>query len=460
MTLSQVRQNLKQSEELASKIKEQAGEDLDFSKVTALEGTVEEKATKTTDILNQIEGYKSELERLNRIASVKFTDNQTVVNSVPEVVKEEKGTRILPASVKVWSTPRNFKGKDALVQAYRFGQFIMACHGSKSAIQYCNDHGIQLKVQQETSNTSGGYLVPHEFSNDMIDLREQYGVFRKYAKIVPMASDSKSDPRRTGGVTAYFVGESDAGTQSTKNWDRVQLVAKKLMVLTKMSSELNEDAVINIGDDLAYEIAYAFANKEDDCGFNGDGTSTYGGIVGVREKLKGLSATIANIAGLTVGAGNAYSELTLANFNDVVAKLPQYAEPGAAWFVHKTFWASVMQKLAYAAGGVTAAEIINGQKTPTFLGYPVVVSQVMPSTEGNSQVCALFGDLSKAARLGDRRQTTISFSDSALNAFEQDEIVIRGTERFDINVHDVGNADATASSRVPGPIVGLITAAS
>ena len=51
-------------------------------------------------------------------------------------------------------------------------------------------------------------------------------------------------------------------------------------------------------------------------------------------------------------------------------------------------------------------------------------------------------------------------SDSALSAFEQDEIVIRGTERFDVVVHDVGNQSATAASRVPGPIVGLITAAS
>jgi len=33
-------------------------------------------------------------------------------------------------------------------------------------------------------------------------------------------------------------------------------------------------------------------------------------------------------------------------------------------------------------------------------------------------------------------------------------LAIRGTDRFDINVHDVGNTSAA------GPIVGLITAAS
>ena len=79
----------------------------------------------------------------------------------------------------------------------------------------------------------------------------------------------------------------------------------------------------------------------------------------------------------------------------------------------------------------------------------------MPKASATSQVCCLFGNLRLAARLGDRRMTTIQMSEHALNAFEQDEVVIRGTERFDIVVHDVGNNAGTA-----GPIVGLITAAS
>ena len=41
------------------------------------------------------------------------------------------------------------------------------------------------------------------------------------------------------------------------------MVAKKLAALTLWSSELNEDAMISIGDDLAGEIAYAFSQKED-----------------------------------------------------------------------------------------------------------------------------------------------------------------------------------------------------
>ena len=122
-----------------------------------------------------------------------------------------------------------------------------------------------------------------------------------------MASDTRTDPRRVGGLLPYFVGESTAGTQSTKNWNQVRLTAKKLMVLTKFSNELNEDSILNVADDLSSEIAYAFAFKEDDCGFNGDATqSTYGGIVGARKALLNVDGTIGNILGLQVATGTGY----------------------------------------------------------------------------------------------------------------------------------------------------------
>jgi hypothetical protein len=222
----------------------------------------------------------------------------------PPPVPQVQLARTLPR----YGTLRNFVGEGSAERAYRFGQWFLAVRGIDKATAFCRENGIVLsRAQQEGVNEAGGFLVPEEFGNDLIDLREQYGVFRREAKMVPMASDTRSDPRRTGGLTAYFVAESGAGTASDKSWDRVSLTAKKLMVLARYSSEVNEDAVINMGDDLAGEIAYAFAVKEDNCGFIGDGSSTYGGMQGVCTKIKGLSGTIANIAGLVVATGTGYA---------------------------------------------------------------------------------------------------------------------------------------------------------
>lgn len=352
-------------------------------------------------------------------------------------------------------------------KAYRFFQFFAAtCLHPESgmrakALQYCKDNGIPTqKALAEGQNDTGGALVPPEFDPMLIRLIEAYGVFRGFTRLKPMASETSTQPRRTGGVTAYWVGEGSAITASNPTYDNVQLVAKKLAALTVLSSEISEDSAINIADQLAFEIGYAFAQAEDQAAFNGDGTSTYGGITGVCPKLKGLSGTIANIAGLIVAAGNAFDEFTLANFNSVVGLLPQYADtPNAAWYCHRGFYFGTMQRLELAAGGVTAMEISNGDRRPRplFLGYPVNFTQVMPRVDGNSQIACLLGDLSLGSTMGDRRVRTLFTDPYSLSSYDQ--IQVRGTERVDINVHDVGNASATAALRVPGPIVGLISAA-
>lgn len=396
-----------------------------------------------------------------------YAKDQTPARRFNPAPKSDESESGMPATVKRYSALKHFAGKNADERAYRFGMFCLGVHGRRQGIDFCQRHNIPLidgfgeevvtKTSRENLNTGSGFLVPDEFQNDLIDLREKYGVFRQSARIVPMAADTRSDPRRINGLNAYFVGESTAAQTSDKDWDRVRMTAKKLMVLTKYSNELNEDAVLNIGDDLAGEIAYAFALKEDQCGFLGDGTSSYGGIMGITTALAAVTST----PGLTVasgtGYGTSYGSITLSDFNKVVATLPEYADvPGdTRWYCSKFFWASVMQKLAAAAGGNRVADIAGLPMEKSFLGYPVTIAQVMPKTSAINQVCCIFGNLRLGARLGDRRITTIQMSQHALNAFEQDELVIRGTERFDIVVHDVGNNQGTA-----GPIVGLITGAS
>src|SRR3989442_141596 len=116
----------------------------------------------------------------------------------------------------------------------------------------------------------------------IIDLREKYGMARKMARRRQMASDTKSIPKRTGGVTAYFVEEDNSGiTASDKTWGNVNLSAKTLAALSIISQALEEDSMIDVVDDLANEQAYAFASAEDGCWLVGDGTSTYGGMTGL-----------------------------------------------------------------------------------------------------------------------------------------------------------------------------------
>lgn len=342
---------------------------------------------------------------------------------------------------------------------YIAGRFVQAAlRGNESAKQDLAEMGVEFKTHVESIDSVGGILVPVQVSSYIVDLKESYGVFRRNTRVESMSSDATLVYRMGDDITAYWGAEAGTITQSDMTFNAVNLNAKKLHALAVVSEELNADASINLGAQFATSVARQFAKKEDQAGFNGDGTSTYGGITGVREALKGLDGTIANIAGLQVGSGNLYSEITLSDFVATKGKLPGYARANARWYFNKAAFAATAERLTMAAGGVLASEIINGYTLDRFLGFPVEMVDVMPSVEANSQVFALFGDLSLASTMGDRQAVAIRADQST--GFTTDTIYIKATERVDIVVHDVGNASATAANREAGPIVGLITAAS
>ncbi|CAB4148794.1 COG4653 Predicted phage phi-C31 gp36 major capsid-like protein [uncultured Caudovirales phage] len=337
---------------------------------------------------------------------------------------------------KVYSRIKNFKTND---EAFRFGSWALACIGYKKSAQWCTDNGIVTKIANiEGNNLAGGFLVPEEFENAIITLREQFGVIRNHARVVPMSSDIKRMPRRSTNLSASFVGEASTASQSNETFDQINLVAKKSMVLTKFSSELSEDAVINFADDLAGEMAYAQAKLEDQCAFIGDSTSTYGGITGL--------ANAVGSAGVSTATSNAFTAITLAQIQAAFALLPQYADnANAKIFCHKAVWNSVFLRLAYVSGGNNAVDLLTGSGQLSFAGYPVVLSQAMNNTTGNGAIVCHFGDMSQGVYFGDRRQTAVDFSNSALTSFETDMLCYRATTRWDLVCANVGDATNAGS---------------
>ena len=200
-------------------------------------------------------------------------------------------------------------------------------------------------------------------------------------------------------------------------------------------------------------MAYAFAEKEDDAGFNGDGTSTYHGVVGVRTKIIDGTHT-AGAVDVATATHNLFSEIDANDITGMMGALPQYALGGAKFYCSQLAWSAVFERLMAAAGGNTTTTLAAGVQK-SYLGYPVEISQKMPAgpaTDYDAQAMLLFGDLSKAAMLGNRRGFRVKVSEDRY--LETDEIGIRGTTRSDINVHSLGD-NTTA-----GPIVALIGSSS
>lgn len=335
-------------------------------------------------------------------------------------------------------------------QAYRCGQWLKAvAFQIPEAAEWCKSNGIPiLRAQSEGVNSAGGFLVPEEMMSSIIVLREAYGVLRQVAQIVPMGRDTLNWPRRTGGTTAYFIGEGTAPTQSSVTWDNVNLTAKKAGQLVLLSTEVAEDAIINITDFVVGEIAYAFAALEDNCWVNGDGTSTYGGITGL--KAKAIQTACAGSKYTAASGHNTFATLDATDITGMMGLLPQYALPGAAFYMSQVAFATTFERLIASAGG-NSVNTLNGEIVYKYLGFPIRISQQMPTSQSSLAATYMFsfGDMKRAVAMGERRQVTIKRSDDRY--FDTDQIGLLGTERFDINCHDVGGASGS-----PGPVVAMV----
>ncbi|MCP4539813.1 MAG: phage major capsid protein [Chloroflexi bacterium] len=338
---------------------------------------------------------------------------------------------------------------DNMYDAYKVGNWVMSrFFGNQKADRWCQNNGLEARYLQEAVNTKGGYLVPEEMSAALIDLREKHGVFRANCNVLPMASDVLTIPRTVDDLTTYFVAEGTSITESELSFDSVTLVAKKLAILTRISSELSEDAVVDIGQLVTRKMGLAIAKKEDQCGFIGDGTATYGSMRGINVKI--IDGT--HTAGAVDAATNhdTFAEIDAADLTKAMGACPTYALDNAKWYCSALCKSMVFDRLGAAGGGNTIATLA-GPSQSSYLGYPIVTSSIMPAgaaTDYSNLVMLLFGDLSLSSSLGDSRATRIMESEHRY--MELDLIGMKATVRFDINNHDLGNnTDA-------GPIVALV----
>jgi HK97 family phage major capsid protein len=392
----------------------------------------------------QIANLAKERERALKIEALVSNAGRQVRDAQDESVENASRSFKIPARAKATRALKAFRGSDAEMDAYRSGQWILATQFKQpKAMQWCADHGVQ-NAMSGSNDLTGGTLVIPEFETAVISLFESYGVIPQLARNYPMASDVLTIPRQLSDVTAYAVGESQEITASDPTFSPVNLVARKWATLTRVPSELNDDAVIAMADMLATSIARAHALKADQSGFLGDGSTTYHGVTGLANGLNAGSVVTAAATQITSAL------LTIAVFQNAVGKLPEYPGINPVWICHKAVYWNVLARLQLAAGGNNYADLGNGPVLQ-FMGYPVVFSQVLPSTIAASTKFAYFGDLGMASTLGLRRG--LSISSDASRYFELDQIAYRSTMRWDFNIHEKGDANNA------GPVIRLETPA-
>jgi HK97 family phage major capsid protein len=429
------------------------------------EAVAAERTAKQEELLQRAEGLKNQIDRLRKIAAkevqLRAVLNRAAPAPAPVVVKEDAATITEEKPMSNFAVPRvshvrGFRpGADVGERAYKAGQFFRSAFGDTEAKRWINDNAPEYRAQGYTTDTLGGNLLPAPVLDEVIVLVNEFGQFVPNVRSVTMTAETLSIPKRSGGLTGYWVSENNTISDSNASWTRVNLVAKKLAVSNRLSNEILSDSLIDLSSYIVTEIGRAFAQTTDLAGFLGDGTSTYGGITGV---VKALSTKYDASGNVSTGAGGtalkgmyqsaaatSFETLSITDFTTAMAALPMYARSNAKWFISPAGFAASMQRLALTSGSGTGLAGGNNQNDVQnalglrFMGYPVVLVNVLDSTLGtdNSKVKVLFGDMELGAIYGDRKAMTIRTSTERYA--ELDQTLMVAVNRFDIAVHGTGS---------------------
>ncbi len=442
-------------------------EGADDAAIKAHEAAVD-KALNEADALvksiNELEKKKSKIETAMKIKAdndLRIKTLGTPQHRIPSGTLQNKDGSIETGRA---GKSRVFENNE---MAYKAGRFYQAALGNNDeAKAWCENNGIKFKTLQSNIEGGAGLFVLPEIETAIIRLVQEYGIIRKYARVIKTTSATHVMFKRVSGNTMYFISEMGTPTSTDAAWLPITMTPKIAGVLTKYSLILDADAAVNIGDTITEEIALAIAIGEDACAFVGDGTSTYGGIIGIAAKFQQVleagggtwttDADVAKLAGAVVAAGNTFAEVTLQNFIDTKNKIARFPNIKPVWFIHDAAAAATMERLMYALSGNAIPNPVEGVPAK-FLGYPIQYVNSMPFADADSQVIALFGDLNLGSCWCDRQGLEIATNTQSETNFLTRTAQVLATERFDYVVHSVGNFYASAASRTRGAIAALVS---
>lgn len=134
-----------------------------------------------------------------------------------------------------------------------------------------------------TNGADGGYAIPEEFANNILDVKTEQTSLLQYANQTPITNNSMSFPFNqkqpwNGGVIAYWRDEAEAATQTKPSLNRLQLNLKALTALCPVTDEMLQDSQA-MASFLINNMNEAVTWKINDAIINGNGSGQPTGIL-------------------------------------------------------------------------------------------------------------------------------------------------------------------------------------
>ena len=336
-----------------------------------------------------------------------------IVNLGKEIERQEKMDAMeremaMPVNTPITSKPENTKmeeKKGRASDAYKkaFWNGMRSKYASVS------------NVLSEGTDSEGGYLVPDEYENTLVQALEGENVIRGRSHVITTSNGTHKIPVVASKGEASWIDENGAYPEDDDTFAQVNIDAHKVGTIIKVSEELLNDSAFNLESYFAQEFGRRIGTKEEEAFINGNGSSKPTGIL--------TSAEV----GVTAASDKT---ITADEIIDLFYSLKGSYRRNAVWVLNDST-VKVIRKLKDENGQYIWQPALKDGDHDTLLGRPILTTGAMPEIAADAKP-VIFGDLSYYW-IGDRQGVTFK----------------RLNERY----ADMGQVGFLASKRVDGKLV-------
>lgn len=380
-------------------------------------------------------------------------------DTLPATVKDDPWTVKEHAEARGLMTNKGlvFGGVAKMIAAGN-GSFLEARELAKQL--YGEQHPI-TKALLAGVGASGGFIVPPEYINEIIELLRPMAVVRSAnPRTMPMPRGTMTLPAQTQAASAAYAGETAQITQSQQQLGQIVATYKKLTALVPLTNDLMRYADPAADAFVRDDLVKVMALREDLAFILGDGTQdtpkgflSFAGAWALQNAgtngvwsatAQSTAATGGNFITSTLG----YSLATAASeLGGLVNKLDTANVPDLrrVWFMHPRSY-NYLNNVQNSLGVyVYRDELSRG----TLIGYPFKKSTQIPiniwdSTNGNDKDCsfiflvemtdALILDAMTLELAVSREGMYIDSTGATVSAFQKDQTIIRAIQEHDFQM--------------------------
>lgn len=229
------------------------------------------------------------------------------------------------------------------------------------------------------ADSEGGYLVPDEFENTLVEALESENIFRKLATVIKTSNGDRKIPIVTSKGEANWVDENGTYTPSDDVFGQTVLSAHKLSTAIKISEELINDSAFDMTSYISREFARRMGAKEEEAFFVGDGVGKPTGI-------------FASSGGAEIGATAQTSAITFDDVMEIFYSLRSPYRKNAVWVLNDST-VKALRKLKDSNGNYIWQPSVSAGIPDTIFNRPYYTSSYIPELKAGNKVMA-FGDFS------------------------------------------------------------------